>query len=60
MGEKMATANSSSKLGALLVLLRAFREARVPHARVPSDRISQRAVTVTSDFGVAPIFPGMR
>lgn len=56
----MANAKKLSKLGALLVLLRAFRADRTPLRRVPAERYSRPAVAVTSDSGFAPIFPGMK
>jgi len=48
-------------LVALQVLLRAFGASRTPSARkAPPLRVSRPAVEVTSDFGVATSFPGMR
>jgi len=44
-----------------MALFRAFASERLPaKRRVPAERVSRAAVEVTSDFGVAPIFPGMR
>jgi hypothetical protein len=57
----MANANRTSKLGALLVLLRAFRASREPERLgVAAERVSRPAVKVTSDFGVSSAFPGIR
>lgn len=51
---------NSSKLGAFLLLLRAFRADQTPPRKVPAERHSRPAVAVTSDSGFAPIFPGMK
>jgi hypothetical protein len=51
----------SAKLSTLVALLRAFTAERLPSKRrVPSERVSRPAVEVTSDYGVAPTFPGFR
>ncbi len=51
----------SKRLATFLALMQAFGRERVPSKRrLPSDRVSRAAVAVTSDFGVAPTFPGFR
>jgi hypothetical protein len=61
MGGRVSQESPSSKLGIVVVLLRAFAaRSRVPPRKVRDKRVSRAAVEVTSDYGIAPIFPGMR
>jgi hypothetical protein len=61
MGDGVAKTGPSSKLAVLVVLLRAFAaRSRVAPRKVRDARVSRAAVGVTSDYGIAPIFPGMR
>jgi hypothetical protein len=52
--------NRSRSIAALQLLLRAFGVSRSSPRKVAANRTSRPAVEVTSDYGIAPTFPGVR
>ena len=55
MGQKR-----SSSIAVLQLLLRAVGVSTSSPRKVAANRASRPAVEVTSDYGMAPTFPGMR
>jgi hypothetical protein len=52
--------DGSRSIAALQLLLRAFGVKPTSPRKVAAHRASRPAVEVTSDYGIAPTFPGVR